>query len=150
MLSLKPKFLIDDDIPKGQLASAIGRHLIVDYYNCNLKGLCVNPSDLESISRTIESKLADSSIMVLNSSSHFFGIDSISISFHLAESHLNLHTWPEKNYVSFDFFCCSQIDGLEDVMVEIGNFCNLSFFKAEKEERRLLNRGDLDINMGKK
>ena len=32
----------------------------------------------------------------------------------LSESHMSIHTWPEKKLIAFDLFCCREI-GLEDV-----------------------------------
>ncbi len=121
--------------------SALGKHLIIDFFDCNLISICIEKADLESITEIILKELNLKNITVLSTSNHFFSENAISISFHLAESHLNIHTWPENNYVSFDFFCCSLMPDLEYIMDEISNFCDISFFKSKHKNRKFLERG---------
>lgn len=123
------------------LEASIGLHLIIDYHNCKLDKLCEDLSNLSYIISSVREKLDSSGISVLGVNSHFFAANAISVSFHLSESHLHFHTWPEKEYVSFDFFCCSQIRDLEVIMLEIADFCELKYFKSNKSNKKLLNRG---------
>lgn len=53
----------------------------------------------------------------------------------LSESHISVHTWPEKGYAAIDvFFCgsCDPMDTLETI---------IKFYRAEKTEQTFLERG---------
>lgn len=121
----------------------LGVHLIIDFHECDLKDFCINKRDILNITNLVKKKLEDTKIIVLETHSHFFSQNAISISFHLAESHLHFHTWPEKRYVSFDFFCCTQLENLEKQMIEISNCCDNMFFKSKKKTQHIIPRGIL-------
>jgi S-adenosylmethionine decarboxylase len=53
----------------------------------------------------------------------------------IAESHISVHTFPEKSFVSVDIFSCTSFD--PDEAVEVIQ----RFFEMEKVEQRVLDRG---------
>ena len=53
----------------------------------------------------------------------------------IAESHISIHTFPEKNYFSLDIFSCKNFDS-EQAISYISNL-----FATEKSEIKLLDRG---------
>lgn len=53
----------------------------------------------------------------------------------LSESHISVHTWPEKGYAALDVFMCGTCNP-EDTLQTI-----LSFYKAEKHSIQVLQRG---------
>jgi len=65
---------------------------------------------------------------VLHIHSHHFGdgqgISGLAV---LAESHISVHTWPERNYVAFDIFMCGKTDPN----------LSLAFLKNELKPRRI-------------
>ena len=80
----------------------LGRHLIIEMYDCD-------PKLLDSIERIrvalVEAAEAAGS-MVLGHSFHKFypqGVTGIVV---VAESHLSIHTWPEHSYAAIDVFTC--------------------------------------------
>lgn len=84
---------------------SIGKHLIIDFYQCENKGLLNNKKELENLMETA-SILAKSTI--IKKSFHKFkpqGVTGIVI---VAESHLAIHTYPEYNYAAVDIFTCGK------------------------------------------
>jgi len=53
----------------------------------------------------------------------------------IAESHISIHTFPEKNYFSLDIFSCKNFDS-EQAISYVSNL-----FATEKSEIKLLDRG---------
>jgi S-adenosylmethionine decarboxylase len=81
---------------------ALGRHLIVEFFECTRELL----NDLKSIERLCIKAVELSGASVIKPFFYQFspfGITGVVI---IAESHLSLHTWPEFGYCAFDFFVC--------------------------------------------
>lgn len=80
-----------------------GRHLLFD---------CWNASNLDNI-ELIEQALNDAVIatqstllhMHLHHFAHNDGVSGVAV---LAESHITVHTWPERDYAALDLFMCGQ------------------------------------------
>jgi S-adenosylmethionine decarboxylase len=53
----------------------------------------------------------------------------------IAESHVSIHTFPEKNFVSVDIFSCKPFDA------ELASAYLEKAFEMEKVEKRVLDRG---------
>ncbi|MGA2402898.1 MAG: S-adenosylmethionine decarboxylase, partial [Syntrophobacteraceae bacterium] len=53
----------------------------------------------------------------------------------IAESHISIHTFPDKQYMSIDMFSCKPFD--TDMAVETIK----SYFKIQKHEIKVLDRG---------
>jgi len=53
----------------------------------------------------------------------------------IAESHISIHTFPDKQYMSIDMFSCKPFD--TDVAIEMIR----SYFKVQKYEIKILDRG---------
>jgi len=77
-----------------------GQHLVADFWGCRL------PADEEGWRRVIRSAIEAMGVTLLNLEVHMFepqGMTAVAI---LAESHLAVHTWPERDYVAIDVFTC--------------------------------------------
>ncbi len=103
LVSLSP-FLVQANDPvkhtQNMNKECIGKHLIVEFWDCKT---------IESETE-IESLLSQAALYanstLLNISTKKFepqGVTSLAL---LAESHISIHTWPEKNYVALDVFTC--------------------------------------------
>jgi len=57
----------------------------------------------------------------------------------LSESHISVHTWPEKGYAAIDIFMCGKCDP-RDTLDTIR-----SFYKAERDQTLYMIRGDENI-----
>lgn len=114
-----------------------GPHLILEAYGCSKKNL----SDLTLVSEVLEAypeKLNMTKIMppyVFRYSGAVpedWGVSGVVL---IAESHISIHTFPDKEFVTLDIFSCKDFD--VDAAVEY--FC--SVFEPESFEKQLLQRG---------
>ncbi len=79
----------------------IGTHLILDFWKA--KGL----DNIELIEESLRQCVIVSGATLLDIRLHHFtpnnGVTGVAI---LAESHISIHTWPEKGYAAVDIFMC--------------------------------------------
>lgn len=83
---------------------ALGRHLLVEFYNCNPDVI----NNLQLVEQYMnEAALAAGSTIVKSVFHRFqpFGVSGVVV---IAESHLAIHTWPEYNYASVDLYTCGE------------------------------------------
>lgn len=82
-----------------------GTHLVVDFWGAS------NLDDLEQMETAMVSAVANAGATLLHIHLHHFtpsgGISGVAV---LAESHLSVHTWPERNFAAFDMFMCGEAD----------------------------------------
>jgi len=81
---------------------ALGKHILVEYFNCD-KDKVNDPTFIEE-SMTEAAKLAGAT--VVNSTSHHFSPWGVSCVVVIQESHLSIHTWPEYKFASVDLYTC--------------------------------------------
>ena len=81
---------------------ALGRHIVCEFSGCDPSVL----SDIDRIAGMMvqAAKLAGATVM--ESAFHRFEPQGVSGTVILAESHLSVHTWPEKGYAAMDFYTC--------------------------------------------
>ena len=101
-----PAFSAADDERKDHFCSQdgvefAGRHLLVDLWGG--RGL----DDLERMEAALRDAAHESGATLLHVHLHHFtpndGISGVAV---LAESHISVHTWPERDYAAFDLFMC--------------------------------------------
>lgn len=82
-----------------------GTHLLLDLWGCALL------DDAVAIEQALKQAAQDAKATVLNTSFHRFsstgGVSGVLL---LAESHISIHTWPERHYAAIDIFMCSDCD----------------------------------------
>ena len=86
-------------------STSSGKHLICDFKNIENKELLKSIDHLKDMCKTI-CKIHDFSI--LQECEHVFTPIGCTFLFLLSESHLSVHTFPEKNYISFDLYTCRE------------------------------------------
>ena len=78
-----------------------GTHLIFDFWGAE------HLDDLELMETSLRRCVEVSGATLLHIHLHHFtpsgGISGVAV---LAESHISVHTWPERNYAAFDVFMC--------------------------------------------
>ncbi|MBN1944425.1 MAG: adenosylmethionine decarboxylase [Bradymonadales bacterium] len=84
----------------------LGRHLLVDYWGCDLN-LLDNRAHIENL--MIRAAEATGSTVV-QSTFHTFSPQGVSGVVVIEESHLSIHTWPEAGYAAVDFFTCGDCE----------------------------------------
>lgn len=82
----------------------LGKHCFTEAYNCDHKLL----NDEEFLKEQIIAAINKTELTLLNISSHKFSPQGITIVALLSESHISIHTWPEKEYAALDIFTCGE------------------------------------------
>lgn len=81
-----------------------GSHLLIDFWGMKY-------FDIDYIQKSIEEAAIKAKATVLYSYYHPFGNDyGMSGVTVLAESHISIHTWPEKEFAAIDIFMCGDCD----------------------------------------
>jgi len=83
-----------------------GVHIISNFFDCKNGDLLIDKKKLNAfLTKTIKKN----GLTILKKYFHKFGDEGgITGYILLAESHVSIHTWPEReNYISFDIFVCN-------------------------------------------
>jgi len=84
-------------------ASPPGRHWIVEFYGAHSLG------DAQVIRRALKKAASRSHATLLKIQLHRFGVGGgVTGVALLAESHISIHTWPERAYAAIDIFMCGR------------------------------------------
>jgi S-adenosylmethionine decarboxylase len=80
-----------------------GKHWLVEFYDAHSLG------DTRAIRRALRKAAANSGATLLRVQLHHFGkgagVTGVAL---LAESHISIHTWPERGYAAIDIFMCGR------------------------------------------
>lgn len=91
----------EDHFIKRNGVEFAGTHLILDFWGAS--GL----DQLDRMEQAMREAVAVAGATLLHIHLHHFtpngGISGVAV---LAESHISVHTWPERNYAAFDIFMC--------------------------------------------
>jgi len=82
----------------------MGSHLLLEVYNVESSLL----NDSKSLVKVITRGILRAGMTILNTFSHDFEPQGVTIVITLAESHFSLHSWPEHNCVSADIYTCGE------------------------------------------
>ena len=105
-----------------------GKHLICDIKNIKNHTLLNSLEELKEIFNYI-CKTYDYNI--LNKAEHTFTPQGITIIYMLSESHISIHTFPEKNYAAMDIYTCREYTN-NDVYTEIQEYLRKMFDSSEE------------------
>ncbi len=110
-----------------------GEHLIVDFWQAK------HLSDINIIEKALTDAAEVAGATLLHIHIHQFtqcgGVTGVAL---LAESHISVHTWPERNYAAFDIFMCGDAQTVKALEHLVG------VFKPESKEVKELLRGEFD------
>jgi S-adenosylmethionine decarboxylase len=81
---------------------ALGRHIVCELSGCRPSLL----SDINGIAAMMIAAAKAARATIMESAFHRFEPQGVSGTVILAESHLSIHTWPEKGYAAMDFYTC--------------------------------------------
>ena len=102
----KDHFIVRDGV------SFAGTHLIIDLWGAS------RLDDLELMERTLREAVEECGATLLHIHLHHFtpngGISGVAV---LAESHISVHTWPERDYAAFDVFMCGDAQPIRSIAV---------------------------------
>lgn len=89
-----------------------GRHLLLDLWGAK------NLDDPQAIERALRDAVAAANATLLHVHVHRFtpmgGVSGVAV---LAESHISIHTWPERAFAAIDVFMCGNCDPQKSVPV---------------------------------
>ena len=106
-----------------------GDHILLDLYGA------VQLDNPEWIERVIEKACEVAKAQVILSNYHSFGQDQgVSGATILSESHITIHTWPERGFASIDVFMCGKANAMAAVQYLIAAFC-ANHFEIKTEKR---------------
>jgi len=112
-----------------------GKHMIIDLKEIKNHTLI---HDLDKIKTLLDTICEKYDFSILNKSEHKFEPEGITILYLLSESHLSVHTFPEKQYIAIDLYTCRDYadnmvyDEIYDLLVES--------FQAKKETPTIIDR----------
>ena len=84
----------------------MGEHLLLEIYDCTFEQL----NSVHFLRSIFTKAILKSKMKILNEYSHKFSPCGVTLLFALAESHVSCHTWPEKGFLSADFYTCGEKD----------------------------------------
>ena len=112
-----------------------GSHLIIDLWNTRFD------NKINTLKKIIKKAVLIANATMLHIHLHRFGkeegISGVAI---LAESHISVHTWPERDYMAFDIFMCGDTNPKEAAQFLIDTL------KPKKNQITSLRRGVISID----
>jgi len=113
----------------------LGKQIMVELYGCNSDKI----NDQSFISGSMTEAAIKAKATIVKKYFHEFSPYGISGTIVIAESHINIHTWPEHNYAAIDIFTCG-----EDLLPLAAAEHLKSEFEADKMETTECTRGSMD------
>ena len=114
-----------------------GTHMICDIKNIENKTMLNDISQLKELLDTICEK---NNYTILQKTEHVFNPQGCTILYMLSESHISIHTFPEKNYIAFDLYTCRSYENEYNCpYLEIYHYL-ITQLNAKKETPIILNR----------
>jgi S-adenosylmethionine decarboxylase len=109
-----------------------GTHLLIDLWGAT------NLADPELIDRALREAAETAGATILHSHFHHFspngGVSGVIV---LAESHISIHTWPERNFAAVDIFMCGACDPYKTIPLLKATF-SPSFVNLNEQRRGLI------------
>jgi len=81
---------------------ALGTHIVCELSGCDPEAL----TDVDAVHAMMIRAAEVANATIMESAFHRFEPQGVSGTVILAESHLSIHTWPEKGYAAMDFYTC--------------------------------------------
>jgi S-adenosylmethionine decarboxylase len=106
-----------------------GTHLIVDLWGAS------RLDDLEHVEEALRQAVEAARATLLHVHLHHFtpngGVSGVAV---LAESHISIHTWPERSYAALDVFMCGSADPQKAIPV-LDRFFNPARIEVDELRR---------------
>ncbi len=107
--------------------------MIWDIYGCNIQKSSFVPEIKEILNKVVE-ELNLGKVQEAYKQFHPFGATGFIL---LEESHISIHTWPEKEFAAIDVFSCKPFD------TEKINSILKDFFETNEINTKVITRGEL-------
>lgn len=119
--------------PEENIRLALGRHITIEYYECDHYILLSK----DIVEQSLLKAASESGATVVNSSFHDFSPQGVSGVVIISESHFTIHTWPEHDYAAVDIFTCGDSINFETAINSIQQSLGSRQFEISSD----LNRG---------
>lgn len=83
----------------------LGVHFLLDFAGCK-QGILDSENEIATL---LQKTATAANVTILNLYTHKFSPQGVSGAAVIAESHISIHTWPDKDYVALDIFTCGDI-----------------------------------------
>ncbi|RSL33708.1 adenosylmethionine decarboxylase [Salibacterium salarium] len=113
-----------------------GKHDIADLWGCSFSLL----NDEQTLIHHIKQAIFRSGATILSIQSHRFHPQGITILAMLSESHMSLHTYPEKGFCGMDCYTCG-----DSINSDASITYMIDYLSPTSVQRKLLKRGDGEI-----
>ena len=128
---------------RGSKAAGAARQIVLDLHDCMPSRL----DDIEFIRNAMTEAARRASATIVQSVFHKFAPCGVSGVVVIAESHLAIHTWPERNFAAVDLFTCGDGLGLKaatDYLIEVFQSKDPQLLEFQRGARRLAALDRLD------
>lgn len=105
-----------------------GTHLLIDLWGAT------NLNSPEEIEKTLRECAIEAGATILHSHMHHFQPQGVSGVVVLAESHISIHTWPERGYAALDVFMCGNADPYKAIDI-LKSYFNPSSIQVSESKR---------------
>lgn len=116
--------------------TTLGRHMVIDLYDCDRAIL----DDAIYLEKAMLEAANIAGVTIINHQFHKFAPQGVSGSIVIAESHFNIHTWPEHNYAAIDLFTCGTGYKYDEAAIYL-----IEQLKAKRHNIKQLARGVLPV-----
>ena len=96
------RFLRSEEAPRATLPAVNARHILIELHGCPADHL----NDADAIQHAMTDAAVAAGATVIATNFHRFSPLGVSGVVLIAESHLTIHTWPERGYAAVDVFTC--------------------------------------------
>lgn len=119
----------------SNIKKSSGKHMICDIKDIKNTNSLNNPQRIKEILNNICDKY---NYTILQTTEHIFEPQGFTMLYLLSESHISIHTFPERNYFALDIYTCREYEN-NDKYKEI--YKNLvKEFDAKEEEPIIIDR----------
>jgi S-adenosylmethionine decarboxylase len=112
-----------------------GKHMICDIKDIRNKSLL---HDLEGIKTLLDTICKHNDFSILEKVEYKFHPEGLTLLYLLSESHISIHTFPERDYIALDLYTCRTYND-DRTYLEIYDYL-IDAFKARKEKPMIINR----------
>ena len=128
----------DPDYEAYASGFALGKHMTVEYYDCDTHILC----DAKAVEDAFIRAAVSSGATVIGADFHNFKPQGVSGFVVIAESHFSVHAWPEHDYAAVDIFTCGESINFQTAV----NSLKESLRAEEMVISSIMNRGVITNN----
>lgn len=119
----------------------LGIQFVVEFTGCNSATL----DNTKAIDAIMNEAAKKANATIVQSFFHHFNPIGVSGTVVIAESHINIHTWPEHNYAAVDIFSCGSTLEAEKAVEYVSKALEAEHYTLETIERGIFNSSKLAV-----